>query len=269
MAAADGIMLVALTREVSSSLADCQLTFRQRESINVGLARIQHARYEEALALAGCRIRRLKPLPDQPDAVFVEDTAIVLHEAAVIARPGAVSRRLETPSVANVLESYRPVRFIDPPATLEGGDVLRMGRTLFVGLSSRTNEDGARQLAQILIPHGYVVRTLTVSKCLHLKSAVTAVDENTVLLNPDWIDPAVFDGLNVIEVDPDEPQAANVLGIGDVLIYPAELPGTQLRLKAHGCRLLPVEMSELSKAEGTVTCGSIILEVQRSAAVAA
>ena len=262
-------MLVALTREVSPSLTECQLTYKARDPIDLHLARIQHARYEETLALAGCRIRRLRPLPDQPDAVFVEDTAVVLNEAAVIARPGAVSRRLETPSVANVLEGYRPVRFIDPPGTLEGGDVLRIGRTLFVGLSTRTNEDGAEQLAKISKPHGYVVRTLEVRKCLHLKSAVTSVDENTVVLNPDWIDRDVFEGLNVIEIDPEEPMAANVLGIGDVLICAADFPGTQRRLKEHGCRLLPVPVSELAKAEGAVTCGSIVLEVPRSAAVAA
>ncbi len=252
-------MWVALTRAVSDAFQDCQLTHRVREPIDLYAARAQHAQYEAALAQAGCRIRRLQPLLEMPDAVFVEDTAVVLDEIAIMARPGAASRRLEVASVANAIEAYRPIAFVNPPGTLDGGDVLRVGRRLFVGLSSRTNAIGAEMLQRIARPHGYDVSRITVDKCLHLKSAVTALDDRTILVNPAWIDPAAFGELKVVESDPAEAEAANVLAIADFLVCARGNPRTHALLQQLGRRVISVDLSEISKAEGAVTCCSILV----------
>ncbi|MBT8401768.1 MAG: dimethylargininase [Rhodothermia bacterium] len=258
-------MWVALTRPISDAFQDCQLTHRARERIELATARMQHARYEDALAQAGCRIRRLQPLPEMPDAVFVEDTAVVLDEIAIVARPGAASRRLEVPSVTNAIEAYRPTAFVNPPGTLDGGDVLRVGRRLFVGLSSRTNPVGAEMLERIVDPYGYEVTHIEIVKCLHLKSAVTALDDRTLLVNPALIEPSAFGELKVVESDPSEAEAANVLAINDVLICAAQFPRTQARLEQLGRRVISVDLSEITKAEGAVTCCSILVDDRREA----
>ena len=169
---------------MSPSLARCELTHLSREFIDVDRARAQHRAYEDGLRALGCDVRRLPTEPDLPDAVFVEDTAVVFDELAVVARPGAPSRRAEVPSVAAALASFRALEEIRPPGTLDGGDVLVLGRDVFVGLSTRTNEDGVGQLRRALVPRGYAVRPLAVRSCLHLKSAVTRVGPSAVLLNP-------------------------------------------------------------------------------------
>jgi dimethylargininase len=253
---------LALTREVSPAILRCELTHLQRTPIDLERARAQHDAYEEALRAAGCEVQRLPPAPDLPDAVFVEDTAIVLDELAVIARPGASSRRSETESVAAALTPHRALGSIDAPGTLDGGDVLRVGRKIFVGRSSRSNSAGIAQLTRLCAPHGYQVRAVEVTGCLHLKSAVTGVSEKALLINRRWIDAAAFGGYELIDVDPDEPGAANVLRIGGTLIYPAAYPRTARRLERHG-RLAMVELSELAKCEGAVTCCSLILAASR------
>jgi len=161
--------------------------------------------------------------------------------------------------VARVLAEYRPVGAIRAPGTLDGGDVLRVGRRVFVGLSARSSEDGIQQLRALVSPHGYGVEALPVTGCLHLKSAVTQVAPEVVLLNPEWVDPGAFDGYGRIEVDPSEPYAANALLIGDAVLYPIAFPRTAARLERAGIRLAPVDVSELAKAEGAVTCCSLIL----------
>lgn len=257
-------MRVALTRAVSDAFEDCQLTHRVRERIDLSAARAQHAQYEDALAQAGCRIRRLPPLPHMPDAVFVEDTVVVLDEIAIMARPGASSRRLEVASVANAIEAYRPIAYVNPPGTLDGGDVLRVGRRLFVGLSSRTNLAGAAMLERIAEPHGYEVVRIVVDKCLHLKSAATALDDRTILVNPALIDPSAFGELEVLVSSPSETEAANVLAIGDFLICSQGHPRTQALLERLERPVIPISLSEISKAEGAVTCCSIIVEDLRA-----
>ena len=195
-------MLVALTREVSPSLARCELTHLAREPIDVARAVAQHAAYEAALAGLGCTLVRLRAEPDLPDAVFVEDTAVVLDELAVVTRPGAESRRAETASVARALGSYRTLRRIEPPGTLDGGDVLVAGRRVFVGRSRRSDPAGVAGLRGHLEPLGYAVESVALGDCLHLKSAATLVAPDTLLANPSWTDPGAFRGLAVIEVDP-------------------------------------------------------------------
>lgn len=252
--------MIALTREVPGSINRCELTHLARQPIDVALARDQHRAYEAALEAAGCTIQRLPPLDDHPDAVFVEDTVIVTRELAVLTRPGAESRRAEIRTVADALQTHRPIVFLEAPATLDGGDVLRIGRDLYVGLSTRTNPEGARQLQHHLAPHGYTIHPVTVRGVLHLKSAITQAADDTVLLNPAYIDPAHFSRYHLVEVHPDEPSAANVLHLGDITLCSTQFPQTNARLVEAGVRITTVDSSELAKAEAALTCCSVLVE---------
>jgi dimethylargininase len=247
---------------VPESIANCELTHLERVPIDYARAASQHAAYEDALRALGCTVRHAPASHDLPDSVFVEDVAIVLDEIAIMTRPGALSRRPEGESIAPILAEYRPMASIAAPGTLDGGDVLRLERTLYVGLSTRTNDDGAAALARLVAPHGYRVECVRTAACLHLKSAVTAVDARRVLANPDWIDTALVrrDGFDVIAVDPAEPHAANVLAIGQAIIAAASHARTADILRAHGCDVRTVDVSELAKAEAGVTCCSLIVE---------
>lgn len=254
-------MIVAITREVSPSIARCELTHLEREPIDVELARAQHAAYEDCLRRAGCEVIRLPAEPGLPDAVFVEDLAIVLDEMAVVTRPGAASRRAEAGSVAEALARHRPVATLPAPATLDGGDVLRVGRTLYIGRTARTNGEGIARLAEVVAPFGYGVVEVPVEGCLHLKSAVTLAADGLLLVQAGWVSPAAFDpALEQLEVDPGEPYAANVLRVRETLIMPAAFPRTRERLESRGLRVTTVDVSELAKAEGAVTCCSLIVE---------
>jgi len=251
--------MLALTREVSPAIDRCELTHLSRAPIDHGRARAQHASFEEALAQLGLTIRRIPEAPDLPDAVFVQDAAIVFDEVAIIARPGAELRRAETASVAKALSEHRPLRFIEPPGTLDGGDVVCLGHTIFVGRTARTNASGVDQLTVILASFGYTVTPITPSGCLHLQTAVTPVAERLLLLNPRWVDPGVFGNYEVVEVDPIEPFGANALRVGDSVVYPAAFPRTRARLQDRGLKVVTVEMSELAKAEAGVTCCCLLV----------
>ena len=251
-------MTIALTREVSPAIVRCELTHLSREPIDLDRAREQHGAYEAALEAAGCTILRLPADPELPDSVFVEDVAIVTDELAILTRPGAVSRRPEIPAVAAALLRYRPVVAIEGEATLDGGDVLRIDRTLFVGQSRRTNAEGLTQLRRTLEPLGYSVVGVPVTRCLHLKSAVTQVRDRTVLLNPEWVAPQTFEAFERIDIDPSEPHAANALLVDGALIFPSAYPRTRERLEARGISVASIDVSELIKAEGAVTCCSLV-----------
>jgi len=251
---------LALVRPVSDSLADCELSHLERVPIDVGRAREQHGLYVDLLAELGCTIEWLPAAPGSPDAVFVEDTAVVVDEVAVMARPGAASRRGEIDAVAAALAGRRPLARIEAPGTLDGGDVLRVGKRVFVGRSARTDDGGRDQLRAILEPYGYSVEAVTVTGCLHLKSAVTEVADGTLLLHPDWLDPTPFAGLDLVAVDPAEPFAANALRLGATVVLPAAFPRTRRRLEAHGLAVRTVPADELAKAEGGVTCCSIFVD---------
>jgi dimethylargininase len=252
-------MLLAITRQVSPSIAQCELTHLEREPIDLELARKQHAAYESCLAELGCRVRSLPAEPDLPDAVFVEDAAIVLDELAIITRPGAPSRRAETVSIEKALAPYRIIRRIEPPGTLDGGDVLRIGSALYVGVSGRSDAAGIEQLRAHIKPFGYSVIAVPVQGCLHLKSAVTQVGPATVLINRQWVDPGYFTGLEWIDVSPEEPRGANALFVDGPVVYPADFPRTALRLDRAGINVRTVGVSELAKAEGGVTCCSLLV----------
>ena len=252
--------MVALTRAVPASLHRCELTHLSRSPLDVDLAARQHAAYEDALRAAGCTVVRIPPEPDLPDSVFVEDTAVVFDDVAVVTRPGAASRRRETESTAESLRAWRRVATIEEPGTLDGGDVLVAGRIVFVGVGARSNADGLRQFAGHLAPFGYQVRGVEVSGCLHLKSAATLVSPSSVLVNPAFVDPRVFEPLEPVIVPPEEPSAANALLVGGVVIYSPAYPRTLGILERRGARVVPVDLGELAKAEGALTCCSIIFE---------
>lgn len=254
---------IAIVRTVSPRMAECELTHLDRQPINIALAEKQHEEYLDALRRLGCELEQALELPFHPDSIFVEDCAVVVPELAIVTRPGAESRREEVFSIAEVLERYREkVYYIEAPGLLDGGDVLRVGKQIWVGLSGRTNADAVLQMQSILKPHGYSVDAVRLQGgCLHLKSAVTQVAEDTLLLNPDWVDPANFPGFDIIETDPDEPGAGNALLIGDTVIYPVDFPLTALELADAGIELLLVDNSEVIKAEGGVTCCSVLLGV--------
>ena len=251
--------MIALTRAVPPSLAECELTHLEREPIDVGRAAQQHMQYEKALASLGCTVVHLPPTPDLPDSIFVEDTAVVLPELAVITRPGAKSRRPETETVAKALQRYRPVEEIQAPGTIDGGDVLVIGKHIFVGHSKRTNRQGILQLREITSPHGYRVHSIALTGCLHLKSAVTRIGADTVLVNPAWIDAALFSEFDVVEVDANEPFGANALRVGNSVIYPAAHSETKKRIEEKGIPVVTIEVSELAKAEAGVTCCSLLI----------
>lgn len=257
--------IVAMTREVSPAIVDCELTHLSREPIDLERARAQHAAYEACLRALGCQVIRLPVELDLPDAVFVEDAAVVLDELAVITRPGAASRRAETASVAAALAPYRRLSFIGAPGTLDGGDVLVVDRRVFVGASSRSNAAGVEQLALALAPFGYQVKAVAVEGCLHLKSAVTVVAPDTVLVNRRWIDPRLLDDQEVIEIDPAEPFAANVLRVNGRLLCPASCPSTVASLERRGLEVMRVDLSELAKAEGALTCCSLLVRTEGAA----
>jgi dimethylargininase len=237
----------------------CELTHVRRTLIDVALARDQHDAYEQALRSLGCRIESLPEEAELPDSVFVEDAAVVLDEVAVITRPGAPSRRAETAAIAAALGKFRDLVRIESPGTLDGGDVLRLQRTLYVGASSRSNASGIEQLGALLLPFGYRVLPVAVQGCLHLKSAVTQVSADELLINSRYVERQHFPGMRFIEVDESEPLGANALMLGGDVIYPRSCPRTAEVLRRHGIRVHTVEMSETEKAEGGVTCCSLLL----------
>lgn len=254
-------MWIAMTREVSPNIGRCELTHLERSTIDVGLARAQHRRYEECLASLGCEVFRLPALDELPDAVFVEDAAVVLEEAAVITRPGAESRRAETASIAQALQRFRKLLMIEAPGTLDGGDVLLLEKVLYIGRSSRTDAGAVLQLRGLVAPLGYEVRPVDVNGCLHLKSAVTQVGADKLLFNPDWVDGSVFHGWNLIPIHPLEPFGANALLLNNSVVYPSAFPRTQERLERNGIGVTAIQLSELAKAEGGATCSCLLVRV--------
>jgi dimethylargininase len=253
-------MPAALTRAVSPALASCELTWLAREPIDVDKAIEQHRHYENSLRALGIRVMSLPAQPDLPDSVFVEDPLVVFDEVAIVTRMGAVSRRAESETLAAAISPFRPVRRLAEPATLEGGDVLRAGREVFVGLSSRTNEAGVSQLAAEIEPLGYRVHAVEVRGCLHLKSACCSIGDDAILANRSWVDVARFRGLSIVDVAENEPAAANVLRIGHTVLMAEAHPGTAAILRSRGLEIRTVDISELMKAEAAITCSSVIFE---------
>jgi dimethylargininase len=252
--------MLAIVREVPRSIASGERMHVAREPIDLEKAREEHRRYVGALSGLGCEILSLEEEPELADSVFVEDTACVFDEIAVLTRPGAPSRRPEVDSIAEVLQNYRRVVRIEPPATLDGGDILVFGKRVFVGLSSRTDGGGVGALAEHLAPHGYTVEGVPLGDCLHLKSAVSVLGEECLLVHPGWVDGALFGAARIVEIDPTEPFAANAVFLENSVIVAEAFPRTRERLESSGLRVVCVPAGELAKAEGGVTCCSLLLK---------
>ncbi|MFH1842680.1 MAG: arginine deiminase-related protein [bacterium] len=254
--------MMALTHAVSAELERCELVHHQREPIDLELARAQHSAYVALLRRHGLQVIELSVNRKYPDSVFVEDSAVVVDELAVLTRPGAVSRRGEVAGIGAALDRYRTTVQIESPATLDGGDVLRIGRRVYVGSSTRSNPAGHAALRHLLQPHGYSVKTVPLAACLHLKSAVTALDERTLLHNPDWVATTHFPEYELIPVAAGEPGAANALRIADTVFLPASYPRTAATVRAAGFIVETVDISELQKAEAGLTCSSLIFPAE-------
>lgn len=253
-------MLTAITRAVSSALEKCELSFIERIPIDMEKARAQHHAYEAALAALGAGVVSLPEEPELPDSMFVEDPAIVLDEMAVVFPLGTETRRREAESLAAAIASYRKIERVTLPGSVEGGDILRVERKLYVGLTARTNEEGIRQLRGIVGSYGYEVIAVPVTGCLHLKSAVTHLGKNSLLANRGWFDATPISGYEWIDVDPSEPHAANALALNGTVLFPASFPLTRERIEAKGFRVVSIDISELQKAESGLTCSSLIFE---------
>jgi dimethylargininase len=255
-------MLTAITRGVSPAIVNCELTFVARAPIDLAKALEQHRAYEQVLEKFGAKVISLPAEPALPDCMFVEDPAMVLDELALIFPLGTESRRAEAASLAKALSQFRALKYVQPPGTAEGGDILRVGRNLFAGLSKRTNEEGIRQLRSIVGEYGYTVTAVPVSGCLHLKSAVTCLGRNTLLANRKWFDAFCMPGFEWIDVALEEPHAANALAFGDTVILPTSFPLTRARIEARGFKVLPLDISELQKAESGLTCSSLLFDTK-------
>lgn len=260
LAYAHGVTLLAITHLPSPRMNEAVRTFIDVRRIDLERAAWQHAEYRRALEHAGTTVVVLDGNLDHPDAVFVEDTAIVLDEIAIVASMGAPSRRDETGCIEAELRHHRAeIARIEHPATLEGGDVLRVGRTLFVGATGRTNRAGLETFTTIARRHGYDVRSVAVDGCLHLKTACTALPDGTMLINARWIDTRALAGAHLLDVASDEPDAANVVLVGERVLMSSAYPRTIEKVRAHGVHVDTVDLSEFSKAEGSATCLSILV----------
>jgi dimethylargininase len=251
---------VAVTHVPSPRLPEGERTYVDSAAISYERALKQHARYREALRDCGVTVQLLDVNRELPDSVFVEDTAIVLDEVAVMMPMGVESRRGEPPAIEQALRRYRSIERIELPATIEGGDITRVGRTLFVGRSSRTNAAGIEALRVIAARFGYDTIGVRLRDCLHLKTACTALPDDRLLINPSWVDVDDLRGFSVIGVPKDEPWAADILSIGQTVCMAASFPRTAELVSTLGFDVRPIDLSEFAKAEGGVTCLSLVFE---------
>jgi dimethylargininase len=254
-------MLTAITRSPGRELAQCLLTHLPRQPIDSDRALAQHRAYQTALRNAGLSLIELPADPSLPDGVFVEDAAVVLDEVAVLTSARPHSRRAERDAVAAALSPFRRVETLPADAFLDGGDVLLVGQTLYVGLSNRTDEAGLRALERSVRPFGYAVAPVRVAGCLHLKSACSAVDEETVLINRAWVEIDPFSGLRLVDVPDSEPFGANILRLPDRVLVSSAYPATAELIRGLGQQVVAIDVSELHKAESGVTCMSLVFAV--------
>lgn len=252
-------MTIAITRKISPRFNECEITHIDRTPINIEIAERQHNEYIKALQALNCDVIELPAEKDLPDSVFVEDTAFILPEVAVITRPGADSRKPVIDSIMQALLPYKKILQVKDPATVDGGDVLVLGKNIYIGLSTRSNLQAVEQLNILLKDFGYQVLGIELTDCLHLKSAVTKVDDKTLLINPNWVDSTYFSGFDLIPIHASEDFAANCLPLNGQIIYPTSFPHTQKLLENKGYKIKNVNLDELAKAEGAVTCCSLIL----------
>ena len=246
----------AITRLPGENFAD-GLTTSNLGRPDYPLILQQHHAYRQALLSLGLDVIVLPAEPVYPDAYFVEDPAIITPKIAVITRPGAPSRRGEETTLEPFLEYYRPLYHIQPPGTLDGGDVLMVGEHFFIGLSERTNMEGATQLTTILADAGHTSETVKLPGGLHLKSSVNYVGKNTLLITKSLVDHPAFSNYQKILIDDDEAYAANTLWVNDTLIMPKGYPKTHARIARMGMKIILLDVSEVQKMDGGLTCMSL------------
>jgi dimethylargininase len=251
-------MLTAIVRKPSRNLSKGELTFLSRKKLDFEKAAKQHQAYCDALKELGARVITLDAVNSLPDSVFVEDTALVLDEIAVIVSIGAKSRIREVGLMEATLSKFRSASRIKPPARIDGGDILRVGKKLFVGNSTRTNKKGIRALHKFVNPFGYEVIRLKIDGSLHLKTGCTALDDRTILINPDWVDATAFRNFEQIEVAKSEPFAANILRIGKTICLHSGFENTKKIVEDRGYKIKEIDISEFLKAEAGLTCMSLI-----------
>jgi dimethylargininase len=247
----------AITRKPCENFALGLTTTVSSDPPDYALMLQQHDAYLAALSTAGLEVIVLDPLPDYPDAHFVEDTAVVTGEVAVITIPGAPERRGEEESIIPVLADFSKIARIQAPGTLDGGDVLQVGNHFFIGISQRTNQEGANQLGQILQDHGYSSTTLTVGAGLHLKSGVNYVGQNTLLVTSEFTTSEPLKKYNRIVLDKTESYAANTLLVNEHLLMPNGYPGTREQLELLKSAIIELEISEVRRMDGGLTCMSL------------
>jgi dimethylargininase len=248
----------ALVGEVSPRLGEAELTFLAREPMDLALARRQHATYRQVLADAGLEVVVVPTGADQPDGVFVEDTVVVVEDTAVLTRPGAAVRRPEVARIRPLLaDRGLAIVAIEPPGTLDGGDVLQVGTTAYVGRTTRTNAAGVEQLARHLAALGRRVVPVEVDGALHLKTAATSLPDGAIVAEPRWVDVAAFRDREVITVP--EPAGANLLLLDAAVVVSARAPVTAELVTTRGFEVVTIDLSELEKAEAGPTCLSVLL----------
>ncbi len=246
----------AITRRPGENLGQ-GLTTSNLGAPDPALADTQFERYVRALEDCGLAVTILEPLPDHPDAHFVEDTAVVTRGVAVIARPGAASRLDEARHMAPILDRHRDLARIEAPGTLDGGDVLMIDDHVLIGISDRTNEAGARQLGAILTARGHTWQAVPVVSGLHLKSSVNYLGNDTLLLTEGFAASAALAAYDRIVVDEGEAYSCNTLLLNDRLLMPAGFPGTRRRLASLGREIVELDTSEFRKMDGGLTCLSL------------
>lgn len=240
-------------------MGNCEVTHVSRQPIDIPLAFRQHDSYCQALRQRGAKVEQLPPLEAYPDSVCIEDNAVVLDDLAILTSMGTASRQGEGAFLRPALSRFRRLVEISPPARIEGGDVLRVGKRFFVGVSSRTNHLGVEALREIVKPLGYDVTMVRVHHCLHLKTACAALDEETMLVNPAWLNVEELKNFQLFPVPSTEPFGANVLRVAQGIIANAAYPRTLDLMRNAGHFVTEVDISEFSKAEAGVTCLSLII----------
>lgn len=254
--------LIAITHVPSPNLEGGERTYVGHEAIDARLALRQHEQYRDALRACGCEVLTLDVNSEHPDCVFVEDTAIVLDEVAVMMSMGALSRRPEPAGIEPTLRQFREIVRVSLPGTIDGGDVVRSGRAIYVGASPRTNAAGINSLRDVVRPYGYTVTAIPVLECLHLKTACSALPDGRFLVNADWIDASPLPKGSTLQVPANEPWSGDVLVIDSMIISSDAFPETAQLLGEQGFGVVPVSVSEFAKAEGGVTCLSLVFRSQ-------
>ena len=246
----------AITRKPAPNFADGITTSNLGEPSFATMLQ-QHQTYVQTIQSLGIKVVELEALPDFPDAYFVEDVAVVTPYVAVITNPGAPARNGEQKEMISPLSQFRPIAYITDPGTVDGGDILMVENHFFIGISERTNAEGAKQLGTILAKHGHTVTAVSVADGLHLKSSVNYVGNNTLLLTEEFASGPEFEGYDKIILDNEEAYAGNTLFINNTLLTPQGFPKTKAKLEQLGFPIIELDVSECQKMDGGLTCMSL------------